>query len=90
MIDVIDVIDLNALNALNALIGVIDFQVLYDHEGVAEYLIDHEADVTKFGRTLLHETAARDMPSASKALLLRNVPGKSLGEHGRVRYTRPF
>jgi ankyrin repeat protein len=33
--------------------------------------------VTKFGRTLLHETAARDMPSASKALLLRNVPAHS-------------
>ena len=55
----------------------VEMAVLYDHEGVAEYLIDHEADVTKFGRTLLHETAARDMPSAAKALLLRNVPAHS-------------
>ena len=33
--------------------------------------------MTKFGRTLLHEAAARDMPSVAESLLARNVPAHS-------------
>ena len=37
---------------------------------------------TKFGRTLLHEAGARDMPSVASALLTRNVPAHSLDPDG--------
>lgn len=60
----------------------VEVAVQNDHENVAEYLIDHEADVTKFGRTLLHEAGARDMPSVASALLTRNVPAHSLDPDG--------
>jgi ankyrin repeat protein len=55
----------------------VELAVMNDHEKCAEYLIDHEAEVTKFGRTLLHEAAARDMPSVAESLLARNVPAHS-------------
>ena len=67
--------DVNHLNDDG--LSAVEIAVAHDHEGVAEYLIDHEADVTKFGRTLLHEVGARDMPSAANALLQRNVPAHS-------------
>ena len=60
----------------------VEVAVQNDHENVAEYLIDHEADVTKFGRTLLHEAGARDMPSVANALLTRSVPAHSLDQDG--------
>ena len=62
----------------------VELAVINDHEKCAEYLIDHEAEVTKFGRTLLHEAAARDMPSVAESLLNRNVPAHSEDSDSRT------
>ena len=37
----------------------VELAVIHNHESVAEYLIEKDAELTMFGRTLLHEAAQR-------------------------------
>jgi ankyrin repeat protein len=56
----------------------VELAVIHSHESVAEYLIEKDAELTMFGRTLLHEAAQRKMNNLATALLQRGVPVNSL------------
>ena len=55
-------------------LSAVELAVLHGFEGVAEYLVEKEADVTFFGRTLVHEAAQRGMLNCLVALMQRGVP----------------
>ncbi len=55
-------------------LSAVELAVLHGHEGLAEYLIEKEAEVSYFGRTLLHEAAQRKMHNVATALLQRGCP----------------
>ena len=49
----------------------VELAVIHSHESVAEYLIEKDAELTMFGRTLLHEAAQCKMNNLATALLQR-------------------
>ena len=56
----------------------VELAVIHNHESVAEYLIEKDAELTMFGRTLLHEAAQRKMNNLATTLLQRGVPVNSM------------